>query len=270
VIFPYVLLNVSLLLLKYVIPWVVNNVLKTDTAIVIFRLTAFVVIEEFFVASTRLLARAIPLADEAQVRPEDKAWIVLPQLAFFSYWGRILLMGITDTKLMWLANVALCLSEFVSRATVVQRDKFYMACLRRSKPQADEFWSANASGMKRFRCSLIYNHLITELLMIASASAFYLGAGISVDLWAHWYNTFIQVGTEAVADISCIYVEVVKHRLPVVTAWNNRHAKWAQFFGFFIIAINLVIDAHGGMFYCALRQPGDAEGIVMTYCGAKK
>merc|ERR1719408_641162 len=112
--------------------------------------------------------------------------------------------------------------------------------------------------MKQLRCSIIYSHTFTEHMMIASASAYYLGSGISVVVWSHWFNTFVQVATEVATDLLAFYVEIIRHKMPVVVAWDRRHPNWLGYFSFFIISINIVIVAHGGMYYCALRNPDDA------------
>jgi hypothetical protein len=220
--------------------------------------------------------------EDTEIRPEEFPFLVLPQIAFFSYWGRLLLIGLKDTNMIWIANVGLGIIELISRCTTPRRDQLYIAVLMGSYSKMEDFWGQKADIMKRFRSSLVYSHLVTEYVMIAFASAYYLGAGISVDLFQHWYNTFVQILTEAVVDMMALYIEVIKHKVPIVHAWNNRHPRWMSFFAFFMLAMTFIMVAHGGMYYCALRDPSrdsntrqplfhyESGSIVMTYCGADK
>mmetsp|Transcript_119891 Transcript_119891/g.187250 ORF Transcript_119891/g.187250 Transcript_119891/m.187250 type:complete len:594 (-) Transcript_119891:153-1934(-) len=290
IVFPYLLLNVSLFLLKYLMPFIVVNQLDGDMSRVAFRLLAFPLIAEIFIGVTRLSVRCVPAAgqclegeeEDTEIRPEEFQFLVLPQIAFFSYWGRLLLIELKDSNSIWVANVGLGIIELASRTTTPHRDQLYIAWCMGSYSKMEEYWSAKADTMKRFRASLIYSHLITEHLMIAFASAYYLGAGISVDLWQHWYNTFVQIFTEAIVDMTALYIEVIKHKVPIVVAWNKRHPRWMSYFAFFMLAMTFIMVAHGGMYYCALRDPSvdsstrqplfhyDTGGIVMTYCGSDK
>lgn len=302
IVIPYLLLNVSLLGLKYIIPFIVIDRLENDYFKVLFRLTAFPATQELFIAAARMCARLIPYekrntrtrgsqgsdetldgeSDHCDIRAEDKPFLILPQVALFSYFGRFILMGLTDKYAMWAANLGLMLLEICSRAFIVQRDKLYLGrVVLRSPEKMKDWWGTNARGMQKLRCSMIYGHSCTEYLMMASASAYYLGAGISTDLEAHWYNYFVQVGSELVTDSISLYIEIVRHKMPVQRHWNTRHPHWAAFYAFFIFSINVIIVAHGGMYYCALRDPRQVprkpilyydsrDPVVVTFCGPDK
>merc|ERR1712194_441174 len=145
-----------------------------------------------------MLMRVVPLVDEDEYRPEDKVFAVLPLDCLFGYWGRVILMDVNNVWVILIANIGNVFLEFTSRITVVQRDKFYLRMVWGSHAAA--YWTTNAKGMMRFRCSMIISHLFSEYLMIAAAASFYWASGIAKDMNSLIFNTAIQVITEIIVD----------------------------------------------------------------------
>merc|ERR1712007_102408 len=94
VVIPFVLLNISLFGLKFILPVIVVQL--GDWAKVFFRLIAFSIVSECFVGLARIFVRLVPLTDENIYRPEDKVFAVLGLDCLYGYWGRIIFMGLTN------------------------------------------------------------------------------------------------------------------------------------------------------------------------------
>jgi hypothetical protein len=167
VIFPYLLLNLGLAVLKYAVPIMVTA-FESEGLRVAFRLITYVILAETFEGITRILLRYVPLADENQIRPEDKPFGVAPVACLFGYWGRIILNTLKEPTWILVANISVSAIEIFNRLTVVRRDKLYVKISFWSRRKGADFWKNNASGMKRFRCSMIYTKTCTEYLMMGS------------------------------------------------------------------------------------------------------
>lgn len=260
----------ALMVLRYQVPLYVVS-LTNPWKKVLFRIVVYEMMKEVFVGATRMLLRLIPLSDEHEVRPEDKTFVLLGCDCLFGYWGRIIIMDLNDNAASAVCSFTLALAEFLSRVSVVHRDRLYLAVLFRSGDKRSEYWASNAAAMKRFRCSTVYMHAILEYLMTAAAFTFSWASGITraKDMGSLVANLVIQVLAEVVCDGLTFYVELFRHKLPIISAWNSRHRHWLLLFVTFTVGFNLFAISQSGEYFCALRNP-DTQNIVLTYCGGAK
>jgi len=268
VILPFLLMNAGLFILKFCMPLIVLKL--EDFPKVAFRLIAYSAVTELFVGKARMACRLVPLSDEELYRPEDKVFAVLGLDCLFGYWGRILLMDLTNWSAIMVANFGNAALEFVARVTVVQRDKFYLGLTYLSWAKRDAYWGTNAKGMMRFRCSMIISHLFSEYLMIAAAAAFYWQSGIAKDMKSHFFNCLVQVISEFMVDVATLYWEIARHKLPVIPAWFQRQKHWGPILALFVVGFNIFAISQAGAYFCAMRKPDNPDWIMLLYCGASK
>jgi len=268
VIAPYCVLVISLGALQNLVP-IVSEKIKSEWVLVMFRVFGYSFMQEVFVGCVRILQRLVPVSDEAY-RPEDKTFSVLPVDCLFGYWGRILLMDLTETGPILAANLAISVGEFLARITVVQRDKLYLRVLWASSKKQSEFWQVNASGMMRFRCSMITTHLFAEYLMIATAAGYYYASGIAPSMTEHIFNCATQFLAELFCDGITLCWEIFIHKLPIVQAWNNRRAYFGVFFGLFAIGFNVFAMSRSANYFCGMKKPDTTWYVTLRYCGAAK
>jgi hypothetical protein len=268
VIFPYLLLNLGLAVLKYAVPIMVTA-FESEGLRVAFRLITYVILAETFEGITRILLRYVPLADENQIRPEDKPFGVAPVACLFGYWGRIILNTLKEPTWILVANIGVSAIEIFNRLTVVRRDKLYVKISFWSRRKGADFWANNASGMKRFRCSMIYTKTFTEYLMIGSAAMFYWWSGFVKDKNYGQFvlNISVQVLSETVVNGICGYFEFFREKLPIFDAWQNRNPRWLLMFGAFLLGFNLVAVSLSAENYCALRRLNTEDSVQMAICG---
>lgn len=215
-----------------------------------------------------MLVRYVPLNDEAHIRPEDKPLSVVGISCLCGYWGRILLNSLSSPGWILVANFGVSFIEAANRLTVVSRDKSYLNMWFLSKNKGENYWTENAPGMKRFRCSMIYTKFCTEYLMIFSAAGFYWWASFpkDKDKGAFVFNVAIQFFFEIGTDSFCAYFEFFRARLPILQAWRNRQPRWLIMFGAFLIAFQCVAVSLSAENYCALRRKGSTDSVQMTFC----
>jgi len=271
IIMPYLILWVALVGLRYFVP-VMTAMLTIEWNKVLFRLTLYQMGSEFLVGLTRLSLRFVPLEDQEEVRPEDKPLILLGIMCLFQYWGRIIMMDLKEPGPQIVCSFGLGMIEFFSRITVVSRDKAYMRVVLRSKLRMSAYWSGNAAGMKRFRCSTIYMHGVLEYLMIFSAFSFSYASGLTraIDLASLSMNLCIQIGSELIVDALSFYWELFREKLPIVAAWDARKPNWAWYFGIFVVCFNLFAISQTGEYFCAFENPDLKDAVVLRYCGREK
>lgn len=270
IILPYLVQWLALMVLRYQVPLYVVS-LTNPWNKVVFRVVVYEIMKEVFVGATRMILRLIPLSDGDEVRPEDKTFVLLGCDCLFGYWGRIIIMDLNDTAASAVCSLALALAEFASRVSVVHRDRLYLAVMFQSSGKRSEFWSTNAAAMKRFRCSTVYMHAILEYLMITAAFSFSWASGMTrdKDMGSLVVNLVIQVLSEVMCDGLTFYVELFKHKLPIISAWNSRHRTWFFLFVVFTVGFNLFAISQSGEYFCALRNP-DNQKVILTYCGGAK
>lgn len=272
IILPYLILWISLLVLRYQVPLVMVGL--TEMHKVVLRVFVFEMVREIFVGITRLLLRTVPLADEEEVRPEDKTFVVLGVDCLFGYWGRIIMMDMQEPWAIAVCSMAVGFIELVSRVSVVKRDRAYLAALFFSPTKRTEFWRTNEAAMKRFRCSSVITHAVLEYLMIAAAAAFSYASGSvrSEKLGKLIVNISFQVFSEVAVDLVSFYWEIVLHKVPIVTAWNARHDYWVVLFGIFTVGFKLFALSQSGQYFCAVRPPPASAAshlrVILLYCGS--
>lgn len=262
-IFPYLLLWVSLIALRYQVPVYVVG-LSNDWYKALFRVFVYEFMKECFIAPTRILLRMIPL-DCTEVRPEDKTFVVLGVDCLFAYWGRVIMMDLQEVGPMYFASIGLGLLECTGRITVVMRDRIYLGFLFCSREKGEKFWKANKAAMVRFRCSTVYMHTLLEYLMISSA--FWFAAATGAPMWTLIQNVVIQLVAEMCTDGISFYFEIFRHKLPVIVAWNNRHKYWFLCFGVFTVCFNLFAISQSAQYFCAFRNQNRIE---VVYCASDK
>jgi hypothetical protein len=267
VIFPFLILSIGLLVLKFAVPYLLAH-FESEGERVLFRLTVYVLLTELLEGSTRMLVRFIPLDAEMETRPEDKPFGTIGIVCLCGYWGRIIMNSLNETSWIFIANAGVGIIEVIGRLTVVPRDKFYCRLMHLSKKKGDDFWERNASGMKRFRCSMIYTKFCTEYLMIASAASFYFGSAFvkDKDVGKFIMNVLIQLFSEFIVDGVCAYFEFVREKLPVLQAWRGKNPHWVYMFPVFLLAFQLVAVSLSAENFCALRRQGFSDSVLMTFC----